>query len=67
MSHRFILRVGMTQKMKVLQYCIGFELQDCSSEVGYRYGFCEKPLEASPVSSGANANWLQNGLTTGEG
>ncbi|KAK4824797.1 hypothetical protein QYF61_019465 [Mycteria americana] len=34
---------------------------------GYRGGFCEKLLEASPMSDRANAGWLQDGPTTGQG
>jgi len=34
---------------------------------GCRGGFCEKLLEASPVSNGANVSWLQGGPTTGQG
>ncbi|GAB0207921.1 interleukin-15 [Grus japonensis] len=33
----------------------------------YRGGFCEKLLEASPVSDRANASRLQDGPTTGQG
>jgi len=32
----------------------------------YRGGFCEKLLEASPMSNRANASWLQDGPTTGQ-
>ncbi|GAB0190274.1 hypothetical protein GRJ2_001492700 [Grus japonensis] len=34
---------------------------------GYRGGFCEKLLEASPVSDGANASRLQDGSAPGQG
>ncbi|GAB0181749.1 hypothetical protein GRJ2_000640200 [Grus japonensis] len=34
---------------------------------GYRGGFCEKLLEASPVSDGANASRLQDGPAAGQG
>ncbi|GAB0205916.1 hypothetical protein GRJ2_003057200 [Grus japonensis] len=32
---------------------------------GHRGGFCEKLLEASPMSDRANASWLQDRLTAG--
>ena len=38
--------------------CIGFAWQGFGSGEGYRGGFCEKLLEASPVSDRANASWL---------
>jgi len=34
---------------------------------GDRGGFCEKLLEASPVSNTASASWLQDGPTVGQG
>ena len=34
---------------------------------GYRGGFCEKLLEAPPVSDRANASRLQDGPATGQG
>jgi len=34
---------------------------------GYRVGFCEKLLEASPVSDRANASWPQDRPTAGQG
>lgn len=34
---------------------------------GYKSVFCEKMLEASPMSHKANARWLQDGATTGQG
>ena len=34
---------------------------------GHRGGFCEKLLEASPMSDRANDSWLQDGPTAGQG
>jgi len=34
---------------------------------GYRGGFCEKLLDASPMSSGANARWLKDRPAAGQG
>ena len=34
---------------------------------GYKDGFCEKLLEASPVSDRASASQLQEGPTAGKG
>ena len=47
--------------------CIGFGWQGFGSGGGYRGGFCKKLLEASPVSNGANASWLQDGPTARQG
>ena len=46
--------------------CIGFAWQDFSSEGGYRGGFCEKLLEASPMSNRASASWFQDGSAIGQ-
>ena len=51
----------------VVPVCIGFAWQGFGSVGGYRGGFCEKLLEASPRSDGANANWLQDGPAAGQG
>lgn len=34
---------------------------------GYGGGFCEKPLDTSPLSDRGKANWLQDGPATGQG
>ena len=34
---------------------------------GYKGGFCAKLLEASPMFDRANASWLQDGHTAGQG
>ena len=41
-----------------LALCVGFVWQGFGSRGGYRGGFCEKLLEASPVSDRANASRL---------
>ncbi|GAB0209804.1 mitochondrial enolase superfamily member 1 [Grus japonensis] len=46
---------------------LGFVWQGFGSGRGYRGGFCEKLLEASPVSDGANASRLQDGSAPGQG
>ncbi|GAB0208288.1 hypothetical protein GRJ2_003294500 [Grus japonensis] len=46
---------------------IGFAWQGFGSGRGYRGGFCEKLLEASPVSDRANASRLQDGSAPGQG
>ncbi|GAB0207175.1 mitochondrial enolase superfamily member 1 [Grus japonensis] len=47
--------------------CVGFAWQGFGSGRGYRGGFCEKLLEASPVSDRANASRLQDGPAPGQG
>ncbi|GAB0204042.1 hypothetical protein GRJ2_002869800 [Grus japonensis] len=48
--------------------CIGFAWQGFGSKGSYRGGFCEKLLEASPVSDDrANASQLQDGPAPGQG
>ena len=48
--------------------CIGFVWQGFGSSESYRGGFfCEKLLEASPMSDRANASQLQDGPTAGQG
>ncbi|GAB0209844.1 mitochondrial enolase superfamily member 1 [Grus japonensis] len=47
--------------------CVGFAWQGFGSGGGYRGGFCEKLLEASPVSDRANASRLQDGPAAGQG
>ncbi|GAB0189933.1 hypothetical protein GRJ2_001458600 [Grus japonensis] len=46
---------------------LGFVWQGFGSGRGYRGGFCEKLLEASPVSDRANASRLQDGSAAGQG
>ncbi|GAB0182875.1 hypothetical protein GRJ2_000752800 [Grus japonensis] len=46
---------------------LAFVWQGFGSRRGYRGGFCEKLLEASPVSDGANASRLQDGSAPGQG
>ena len=46
---------------------LGFVWQGFGSGRGYRGGFCEKLLEASPVSDRANASRLQDGSAPGQG
>ena len=51
----------------LLPTCIGFAWQWFGSRGGYRSGFCEKLLEASPIFNKANASQLQVRLTAGQG
>ncbi|GAB0183220.1 hypothetical protein GRJ2_000787300 [Grus japonensis] len=46
---------------------LGFVWQGFGSGKGYRGGFCEKLLEASPVPDRANASRLQDGSAPGQG
>ncbi|KAJ7412423.1 hypothetical protein BTVI_46489 [Pitangus sulphuratus] len=46
---------------------IEFSWMDFGSVGDYRGGFCEKLQEASPMSDRANASWLQDGPTLGQG
>ncbi|KAK4827150.1 LOW QUALITY PROTEIN: hypothetical protein QYF61_015104 [Mycteria americana] len=50
-----------------LKMCIGFLWQGFGSREGYRDGFCEKLLEASPMSDRANASHLQDRPAAGQG
>ncbi|GAB0206293.1 hypothetical protein GRJ2_003094900 [Grus japonensis] len=47
--------------------CFEFAWQGFGRGGGYRGGFCEKLLEASPLSDRANASRLQDGPTAGQG
>ena len=47
--------------------CIGFAWQGFGGGGGYRGGFCEKLLEASPMSDTVNASGFQDGLAAGQG
>lgn len=47
--------------------CNGFAWQGFGTGGTYRGGFWEKLPEVSPVSDGANASWLQDCPTTGQG
>ena len=47
--------------------CKGIVLGLCGSGGGYRGGFCEKLLEASPMSDRANTSQLQDGPAAGQG
>lgn len=50
------------------QLCTGFAWAGYGEEgAGYRGGFCEKVLEALPVSDRANAGWFQDRPVTGQG
>jgi len=49
-----------------LKLCCGFAWQGFGSRGGCRSGFSEKLPEASPVSDGASASWLQDRPTTGQ-
>lgn len=52
----------------LLQLCTGFAWPGFGEGgAGYRSGFCERLLEALPVSDRANASWLQDRPITGQG
>ncbi|GAB0207190.1 hypothetical protein GRJ2_003184600 [Grus japonensis] len=58
------------KRKKIIQILLqaGFAIKPSfGSGRGYRGGFCEKLLEASPVSDGANASRLQDGSAPGQG
>jgi len=52
-------------RRKITQYN-GFVWQGLGSGGYYRGGFCEKLLEAFPLSSGANVSQLQDEATAGQ-
>ncbi|GAB0207180.1 mitochondrial enolase superfamily member 1 [Grus japonensis] len=61
------LGVLVDSRLNMSQQCVGFAWQGFGSGGGYRGGFCEKLLEASPVSDRANASRLQDGPAPGQG
>lgn len=48
-------------------WCFRFAWQYFNGGGGYRDGFCEKILKASPMSNRANVSRLQDGPTVGQG
>jgi len=49
-----------------VERCIGFAWHDFDIGGRYRGGFCEKLLEALPMSDKANATRLQDGPAAGQ-
>ena len=48
-------------------WCMGFVWEGFGSWRAIGVAFCEKLVEASPVSNGANASWFQHGSTACQG
>ncbi|KAK4819036.1 hypothetical protein QYF61_024401 [Mycteria americana] len=71
LNHRFSETVVLSSNLR--DPCSGTrskqgkDLQSMDYREGYRGGFCEKLLEASPTSDKANASWFQDGPTAGQG
>lgn len=53
---------GLLKKKQHVYFCTGFMQQG----FGSRGGFCEKPLDTSPLSDRGKVNWLQDGPATGQ-
>ena len=63
---RFMVRRHVRKTAAIKQVVLGLRGEILVAG-GYRCGFCEKLLEASPVSDRANASLLQDGPAAGQG